>query len=1293
MKKSIASIIVFILLMCSIPLNIFAQDNNVKVYGYTVSQGLHTVDSIVSYEGTTEVINYDDMPSEGNEYLLIDMGIEIFQSGQTIDLSNINLEIDGITYNRINDSFISNHGYTPLPQYTVSYGSFDGILTYEIPMDTNLVNASLIYNDRKLNINNTTSKADLDFTNIPKYEDKLTIQSNTDKQLTDLLHSDMYTLDNPFIIQDPYGNYLTAVVLFKTDIDSKVSIEVKGKDEYTTVLYDFPSYEKYHSIPILGLYPDYENTINLYVTDVNGVKSTKTINIKTSLLPDRAPTYKLIESKPEKMADGMTFMAHSEDRSGYSVVDSNGEIRWYMDAHTTSAPFTRLKNGNMLVVSNVDEYPSCSKLYEMDMLGRILKIYNVNETIHHDATEDEDGNLIVPVEQGYKVIDRNTGEIIEEMDLRNILPKSMETNFYNKYGTYDHIHLNTTAPYKNSMVMSSRNQDMILKIERGTNNIEWILAYPENIPDSLQKYMLTPIGDMAYTGGQHDSHIIEDLDGDPNTIELIAYDNHIEVLRGDGTSGDYSRGVIYQINEKDMTVKELWSYGEELGDYYHCQWQGSANYYPDSDTSLMLFNTTSNSAYGIPRKPFSSAIETTMDNEVVFHVDAYGDVDMPTYRAERYPLYPDNWTLDLSLEPTIYGETLSLDTKMEKISDGDYLGYLPDNSINIKEIGIDDNRLYFRGSGKTKDSDLVFFGENTYIADGYNVYGNSFQVNVDYSSLPDGKYTIGILSHDTDGKEYYSSTKYYLNIGETSDFNEFSQKQIDSVMAKEFDKQIINKTPYTASKPLIYLDPYDVSPLTAIGMFQTYEPTKLTVTVRGKTEDADISYTFDTYEKIHKFPIYGLYADYDNTVDLTIEYENGHTASFSSKIKTEPVATNLYNISIEKMDKTQVNNDLFFLEGNQNMAFDKNGDLRWYFSNELANTNGCTPIRQLKNGNIAMFSGKIDKQPYYASSFYELNYLGKIIKEYPVRHGHHDIEELPNGNFLVATSNPNRHTEEDYIEEIDRVTGEVVDSVDIYEILKDPKISNETYQSTSTKEAAMEDWFHLNSFDYVPEDNSIVVSGRQQNFVGKIDYDTKELVWAFTEPFEGMSDETRSKLLTPIDDTAYVYGQHSAEINEEGNLQVYDNGNYQSKSLANAVDAKDNYSRGAVYEIDEENMTIKEIFSYGEDVDYQTFTPYIGDIDYLGPDHYLINFGGLVEMNNEPSDNIMAAMDGSAKSYVRLVEVKNGEEIANIILENDSYSNSYRASKVNIYDNQKELEISNSNNHAVVQNLKKIEME
>ena len=67
---------------------------------------------------------------------------------------------------------------------------------------------------------------------------------------------------------------------------------------------------------------------------------------------------------------------------------------------------------------------------------------------------------------------------------------------------------------------------------------------------------------------------------------------------------------------------------------------------------------------------------------------------------------------------------------------------------------------------------------------------------------------------------------------------------------------------YSIENPNIIVNPYFISPLTAIMLFETDKEEIITVTIHGKTSDTDISYTFNSSKK-HTIPIYGLYADYD----------------------------------------------------------------------------------------------------------------------------------------------------------------------------------------------------------------------------------------------------------------------------------------------------------------------------------------------------------------------------------------------------------------------------------------------
>ncbi len=74
---------------------------------------------------------------------------------------------------------------------------------------------------------------------------------------------------------------------------------------------------------------------------------------------------------------------------------------------------------------------------------------------------------------------------------------------------------------------------------------------------------------------------------------------------------------------------------------------------------------------------------------------------------------------------------------------------------------------------------------------------------------------------------------------------------------------------YTLTNPLVKLNPYEFCPLTAVILFETPVASEATITVLGKDPAGNISHTFPAAKK-HILPIYGLYADYENTVEIVL---------------------------------------------------------------------------------------------------------------------------------------------------------------------------------------------------------------------------------------------------------------------------------------------------------------------------------------------------------------------------------------------------------------------------------------
>ena len=456
---------------------------------------------------------------------------------------------------------------------------------------------------------------------------------------------------------------------------------------------------------------------------------------------------------------------------------------------------------------------------------------------------------------------------------------------------------------------------------------------------------------------------------------------------------------------------------------------------------------------------------------------------------------------------------------------------------------------------------------------------------------------------------------------------------------------------YTLENPNIIVDPYNNSPLTALVIFETEENLSPTVTIEGEDELTTYTHEFEE-EKIHYLPIYGLYPDKENTVIIECGDEKQEI-----KIKTDPLPEDfILPTSVEK-EESKLTNDLYFFTPSSDgytCAYDTNGDVRWYLTNTAT-----WEINRLKNGHLLVSTERLVNSPYYLTGLYEMDMLGKIYVEYSLPGGyHHDYYEMPNGNLLVASDDfqSEEGTVEDYIVELDRDTGNIVKEIDLKDIL-----NMEDGQSENWVEY---DWFHNNSVWYDEKTNSITLSGRHQDAVINIDYETEELNWIIGDP-TNWSEEYQKYFFTPVgDDFEWQWSQHAAMITPEGYVFLFDNGNNKSKNKEEYVVAEDSYSRGVMYKISTEDMTIEQIWEYGKERGSEFYSPYISDVDYLEENHYIVHSGGIVYVDGKNS-NQPAGIGGADRLVSDTVEILEDEVIFEIIIP----TNNYRVEKMPLYGN------------------------
>ena len=461
-------------------------------------------------------------------------------------------------------------------------------------------------------------------------------------------------------------------------------------------------------------------------------------------------------------------------------------------------------------------------------------------------------------------------------------------------------------------------------------------------------------------------------------------------------------------------------------------------------------------------------------------------------------------------------------------------------------------------------------------------------------------------------------------------------------------------TNYRLAEPKIVVNPYEISPLTALVLFNTDKEEPVEVTIQGKDELSTFKHQFPAATS-HRLPIHGLYADTENKVTLKTP-----SASHEITIKTDPLPDNFQKVVSVKNDKAKLTNSLYFLTSSAATAhtsgYDVNGDLRWYLTEDL-----IWEIKRNQNGKMYLSTERLIYQPYYTTGIYEIDLLGKIYTEFSFEGGyHHDYHELANGNLIIASDDfkSNAGTVEDIIIELNPKTGEIVKTIDLKDILP-------VDQGKSIAWITF-DWFHNNSVDYDPKTDSLILSGRHQDAVININYTSGKLNYIIGSP-EDWGPEWQKYLLKSTGDGPFEWQweQHAATFLPNGDILLFDNGNNKTKDRTKIIPAERSYSRAVIYRVDAAKKTIRQVWQYGKQRGSSYYSPFISDADYLGRDQVLVHSGGVNYKDGKVTD-FPAGVVGADKLRSFTTEILDDK----LVFELELDTNFYRAEKMPVYTDQ-----------------------
>lgn len=473
---------------------------------------------------------------------------------------------------------------------------------------------------------------------------------------------------------------------------------------------------------------------------------------------------------------------------------------------------------------------------------------------------------------------------------------------------------------------------------------------------------------------------------------------------------------------------------------------------------------------------------------------------------------------------------------------------------------------------------------------------------------------------------------------------------------------------HTLASPYVKVNPYGTSPLTALVIFKTSQAAKVSYTVVGKSAKTSITNTVNGgYQKTHQVPVVGLYANTTNTVKLTVTLKSGEVLKKTLQLKTGALPTYVKNatVTVSKADKTKMSigqNKLTMIDRTtkQPFAIDADGNVRWYSTNYSQHT-----IEQWTGGHFMMLTKKKQSSDVY-NDLIETDYLGRVYQEYTFGSGtsstdggtettviHHDLIELPNHNLLATVSDGSKY-KEDTMVEISHQTGKIVKVIDLKKLL--PKSMWAAYKKGADGKI---DWFHQNSIEYDKNDNSILISGRNQDMIMKIDYATKKIKWIYSGKKKSSWPKAyRKYLLTPTSGTTITGGQHGLTLLNNGsssasseNIMLYDN-NIAVTNGDKSTSGK--YSQAVKYHIDTTKMTIDQTWAYGKSLGKANFTSIIGYAEEQSNGNVLIDFG----MKNNGQESNVIEVDQA------------GNQVFNATIKNaSSKAYAYRAYRIAFYNN------------------------
>lgn len=437
----------------------------------------------------------------------------------------------------------------------------------------------------------------------------------------------------------------------------------------------------------------------------------------------------------------------------------------------------------------------------------------------------------------------------------------------------------------------------------------------------------------------------------------------------------------------------------------------------------------------------------------------------------------------------------------------------------------------------------------------------------------------------------------------------------------------------------IIVDPYKVTPLSAVYRTETVNAAPITVTVKGLYGEPDIIHTYPAGYGT-EFEIHGMFPESMNTIEVN---DGGRIITKNVSVGTLPNGIQKkYDVEINNLpeEKYKNNPELYFLI-NANLPFQiaisKNGYVRYLQSDYKASK------LIIENKRMVLY-------PTYSGIHTDL--LGKELIKYPTG-THHDTIKV-NDNYLYL-SHSTWGYEDKFVEMSalgkkirEESFGKLIqNALDLSTYPNDEAVFkqiafgedvNNIYVDSSGQQKVI-DWFHGNSLVYDSSQDILYVSSRSHAVIA-IDYSEWKLIWWMANdslktitgigpnagiPYQKYFKDLKS--LEPyrvkgagIDDGPK--NQHALFLLANGNLGMFDN---QGDENTNP-----NGSRYVEYKITgtHGNYTAEKVYEY---MNTSLYSRIMSDVDFTGE-----NYQNLLLVYAYPTARILEVEKNSKRELFKL---------------------------------------------------------